>query len=152
MSSRSRLHVIWVPPVDLWDRRMWPSYAPNNWEILKRGFVISIESTHSIVINSNCNLQIIVTKEIEELWLWYTVMTAGGTSWHKQWLKGSFSITAVIEVFPLLLGRWDDGEDMELPVVVPAQALEGGEVVSEPLQVVVFHPWGKPLAQDLWPA
>ena len=41
---------------------------------------------------------------------------------------------------------------MELPVVVPAQALKGGEVVSEPLEVVGLHLGGKSLAQDLWPA
>ena len=33
--------------------------------------------------------------------------------------------------------------------MVPAQALEGGEVVSVPLEIVVG---GKSLAQDLWPA
>ena len=41
---------------------------------------------------------------------------------------------------------------MELPVVVPAQALKGREVVSEPLEIVDLHLGGKHLGQDLWPA
>lgn len=44
---------------------------------------------------------------------------------------------------------WGDyeWEDMELPVVVPAQTLEGGEVVPEPLKLLV-HRW-KGFAQTL---
>ena len=41
---------------------------------------------------------------------------------------------------------------MEFPVVVPAQALKGGEVVSESLEIVGLHLGGKSLAQDLWQA
>ena len=54
--------------------------------------------------------------------------------------------------FVYSLWGWDDREDMKLPVVVPAQALKGGEVVSEPLEIIGLHLGGKSLAQDLWPA